>query len=113
MVDGVKMENRDLDSMRKELDSIDRAIIDLLHDRFKLICDIGEYKHKKKIAVMQESRVEEVLNSRSKWAIQSGMRDIFIKKLYKLIIEESCIKEEELMNKEKNEGENYEDINNR
>lgn len=81
---------KQLEIFRKELDVIDNKIIELLSKRFRVIHDVGLYKAKENISVMQPYRVDEVKQSRANIAGQLGLNKDFIIDLYDLIISESC-----------------------
>lgn len=50
-----------IESMRREIDAIDRELIALLNRRFDLSVAIGEEKKKQKTAVRDPGREEEIL----------------------------------------------------
>lgn len=52
-----------LDDLRKEIDTIDRAIIELLAKRFSVVKKIGEYKKIHKLSPLDASRWNALISS--------------------------------------------------
>lgn len=71
---------------RKKIDKIDSKIIKLLKERFDSAKQIGNYKRKKGIKIIDEKREDEILKAR---IINSKFSRAFTKKLFSLIIKES------------------------
>ncbi|MCL2074177.1 MAG: bifunctional 3-deoxy-7-phosphoheptulonate synthase/chorismate mutase type II [Marinilabiliaceae bacterium] len=74
---------------RKQIDSIDFHIIDLLNERMKISKDIGNYKRNKNITIFQSARYNELIESRIKTAKELGLSPEFITDIFKSIHEES------------------------
>ena len=74
---------------RKELDKIDREIIDLLAKRLKVVNEITEIKRRYNIPVFDKSREEQVLRTREVWGLEKGLDWHFVSDVFKTIIEES------------------------
>ncbi len=74
---------------RRELDKIDKEILDLLRRRFEVIKEITETKKEAGLPVYDKSREEEVLVTRSIWGLERGIPLEFTEKLFKMILDES------------------------
>ena len=61
---------KELDDLRKELDTIDARITDLLQKRFALICRIASVKKSSGIPIENKSREREILDKQT-----SGIAD--------------------------------------
>ena len=94
------MTNKWLEDARAKLDGLDSEIIDILARRYSIIKEIGEFKKKNQIPVMQHDRVKEILNRCTERGISYGLSEEFIKKIFSLIIEESCRIEEDILKTE-------------
>lgn len=88
---------KDIDELRKELDAIDDKILELLKQRFDLIIQIAEYKKINNIPMMQPMRVEFVLEKAKKLAREYGLSETYVTELYKIIIDEACRMEDEII----------------
>lgn len=51
----------DLSSLRKEIDSIDKELVQLIEKRFNLVLQVGNFKKANNIPVLDENREELVL----------------------------------------------------
>ncbi|MFZ5988327.1 MAG: chorismate mutase [Bacillota bacterium] len=91
------MDNNWLNEARAKLDEIDFEIIDILARRYSIIREIGEFKKRNKIDVMQHDRVKKILERCSEEGAKYNLSKDFIKKLFSLLIEESCLIEEEII----------------
>lgn len=79
-----------LETMRAELDRIDAELVELLGRRFRTIRDVAEHKRVTGIAVMQPSRVEEVLATRLRRAREVGLDPKLVERLWRTIITHAC-----------------------
>lgn len=78
--------NSKLESLRKEIDSIDCMIIKLIEKRFNKSKKIGCIKRMNNDKINDEKREKEIINNLLKC---SRVNPIFIKRLYDLIFKES------------------------
>lgn len=78
-----------LDILRKKIDLIDKNLIYLLEKRQQIVEKIGILKKKHKFSILDKKRWKQVLNTRSKWALDKGMRKDFIKNIFELIHDEA------------------------
>jgi chorismate mutase len=79
----------DLDKYRKQIDMIDKKLIDLLADRFSYSSRIGEIKKEMEIPVLQTNRWDDILASRKQYALKSGLNERFTVGFLQLIHDES------------------------
>ena len=68
-----------LDDLRKQIDEIDKSIINLLAKRMETVKKIGQLKKKRNIPVLDKSRWKKVIKSKKG----------FVKKIYNIIHEEA------------------------
>ncbi|KKT48035.1 MAG: Chorismate mutase [Candidatus Gottesmanbacteria bacterium GW2011_GWA2_44_17] len=68
-----------LDDLRKQIDEIDKSIINLLAKRMETVKKIGQLKKKSNIPVLDKSRWKKVIKSKKG----------FVKKIYNIIHEEA------------------------
>ncbi|MFO1141718.1 MAG: chorismate mutase [Amaricoccus sp.] len=79
-----------LQAMRAELDGIDAELIGLLGRRFRTIRAVAEHKRQTGLAVMQPSRVQEVLATRLRRAGEAGLDPKLVERLWTTIITHAC-----------------------
>ncbi len=86
-----------LTKLRKELDETDDQLLELLVKRFKLISLIGQHKKENSIPMMQNHRVEHVINKAKAAAEKNDLNPEFFKKIYQTIIGIACDMEDEII----------------
>jgi chorismate mutase len=89
-----------LDELRKQIDSLDNQLLDLLRDRMKISESIGRYKHENNITILQSRRYDEIMKDRMEKAVSRGLDAEFVTKIYESIHEESISCQSAIMNKE-------------
>ncbi|MDF3067439.1 MAG: chorismate mutase [Polyangiaceae bacterium] len=71
----------DLDSLRRDIDAVDQQILKLLHDRVRLVLQVGDYKRERGIPVYDPARERALLDRLGKSAElpldQDAVRRIF------------------------------------
>jgi len=85
---------------RKQIDTLDKQLINLLGQRMKAARAIGVYKMDHHIGVVQSARFEEVLNAAILRGKTQHLSEEFVRALYGDIHKES-IRQEELLQAEK------------
>ena len=65
--------SKDLPALRRDIDEIDAAIVDLLAKRMQVCREVATIKAGSATPVIQPARVREVLTSRRQWAIDHGV----------------------------------------
>jgi len=88
---------RILQSLRDELDGLDRTLLETLRQRLDCCCRIGQHKRDHAIAMMQPHRIGVVQERAAAFAAEHGMSPPFLRALYELIIAETCRLEEEII----------------
>lgn len=82
---------------RKELDELDRRLMETLAERFAVCRQVAEYKAEHQIPMMQPARVLEVKKRAAERALAAGLTERFGLDLYDLIISEACRLEDEII----------------
>jgi len=89
---GISVE-KELETLRREIDSLDQEILTLLSKRLALVKKIGTIKHREGISVYQPERIKEVLATRCRNGEKLGLKKKFVRELYEFLI--ACSMEEE------------------
>lgn len=74
---------------RDEIDQLDEELIHLLARRMNLSKEIGAYKGKNNLCILQPNRYRELVESRLTHSRSHGLREEFIRALFSLVHEES------------------------
>ena len=93
--------NQQLDNLRKDIDAIDREIINLVKTRLNLVEQIAAEKKNTHVTAFQLERWINIIKSRGEWATEKDLTREFIEKLYQLIHEESIRAQIEILNSKK------------
>ena len=78
-----------LTQLRQRIDDLDSSLIEIISQRMKISQEIGDYKKKNSIAVLQSNRYNEILQQCINQAISKNLNSDFIKKIFEIIHEES------------------------
>ena len=81
--------NNELAGLRSQIDSLDTMLIETLAKRMQVSREIGDYKHKHNMPIVQTGRYNDVIQNRLELAEQLGLSEQLVKKIYELIHEES------------------------
>ena len=92
----------ELINFRQSIDEIDEKIVRLINERLNICKAVAKYKSENDIPMMQPERVNEVLVKRRKLADELAINPNLVENIYKLIVEEACILEDEIINSLKN-----------
>ncbi|MDP4090381.1 MAG: chorismate mutase [Bacillota bacterium] len=84
-----------LESLRMQIDEIDRDIVKLLEDRFKVCLSIGRFKKENGMEVLNESREKQVVEKNIALVKDDFYRE-FIEEVLKTIMAESRKIQEEI-----------------
>lgn len=76
---------RDLNLFRREIDSIDKELLQLLARRMQLSGEIGDFKKRNNLKILQIKRWEEMLASRTKEGINLGLDPQLIRSMLELL----------------------------
>jgi chorismate mutase len=78
-----------LSALRRQIDDLDRNLVEILAQRLKTAQQIGDYKRKNNISILQSLRYNEVLQNVINQAISKNLNPDFIKKIMEIIHEEA------------------------
>tara|TARA_B100000029_G_scaffold288417_1_gene282219 strand:+ start:136 stop:393 length:258 start_codon:yes stop_codon:yes gene_type:complete len=84
--------NKEIETIRKKIDTIDREVFQLLIDRLNAVTDIGEIKKQEGLPILDQSREQAIYDK-----IDSSFSEkeaTFLKNIYQSIITESKKAEE-------------------
>ncbi|MGM9746552.1 MAG: chorismate mutase [Paludibacteraceae bacterium] len=95
----MKQTTEDLVDLRREIDTIDNELLELLAKRMRISTEIGTYKKEHGIAVLQTGRYSEILEKRIVNGEKLGMSREFMRTILEAIHEESVRVQVELMNR--------------
>jgi 4-amino-4-deoxychorismate mutase len=82
---GVTIEN-----LRAELDAIDGRFLEDLRARIEKCVEIGHFKREHDVPMMQPHRIGVVQERAARYGEEHGIDQTFLRKLYELVIEETC-----------------------
>ncbi|MBR1683039.1 MAG: bifunctional 3-deoxy-7-phosphoheptulonate synthase/chorismate mutase type II [Bacteroidaceae bacterium] len=88
-----------ISQLRKQIDELDNALMDLLTKRMRVSREIAEYKKLHNMTVVQTTRYSEILDKRGAQGALCGMSPDFVRDIYEHIHEESVRQQIEIMNK--------------
>jgi len=86
-----------LSNFRDEINFLDKQLIDLLANRMHVAEKIGEVKKEKNVAVLQNSRWQEIMDTMVAKGTKSGLSKTFIENIFKAIHQESIEHQESIM----------------
>ena len=87
-----------LNELREVIDKIDDDILNVMSTRMSVARQIGSYKKDNQVTILQITRWQEILKNQLKRGKIMGLSQVFIKKLYQLIHNESIRIQNEAMN---------------
>jgi 4-amino-4-deoxychorismate mutase len=79
-----------LAGLRAELDLIDATLLDTLKTRIDICVRIAEHKREHGVPMMQPHRIGIVQERAARYGTEHGVDGTFLRRLYDLIIEETC-----------------------
>ncbi|MGZ3763095.1 MAG: chorismate mutase [Mucilaginibacter sp.] len=88
----------ELSKFRERIDILDEKIISFISERLEICKAVAKYKSERDIPMMQPGRVKEVLVKRRALADELSINPDLIENIYKLIVEEACTLEDEIIN---------------
>lgn len=89
-----------LETLRKQIDIVDNQLLEQLAHRMRISREIGSYKKKHNMTVVQTRRYGEILSKRGAQGVLRGMSNDFVKSIFEAIHEESVRQQVEIMNKD-------------
>jgi len=87
-----------LEGLRRQIDQWDNELLRILRNRMAISEQIGQYKKRENITILQTSRWSEILEDRLSKANKLGLSDQFVTHLFKQIHQESINFQNKVMN---------------
>jgi len=87
----------ELQTIRKNLDRLDKEMLAILAERMNLIPKVAEYKRQNNLPRYQPDREQVVLESKRKLAIEMLLNPDMVEDIYKRIIQDAHRIEEDIM----------------
>jgi chorismate mutase len=87
-----------IEALRVRIDEIDNEVLNLLSKRMQFAQEIGEYKKRNNIAILQPSRWNEILNSAVQKGRSRSLSDEFVIQLLTAVHQESIRRQTLVMN---------------
>ena len=78
-----------LDDLRNDIDRVDEVLVRLLNERARCVCEIGQMKKEKHLAIYQPDREKEVLAHVRAVASEGPLGPDAIARLFERIIDEA------------------------
>jgi chorismate mutase len=88
-----------LETMRHDIDQLDKDLWAILEKRMKLSKRIGIFKKENNLTILQAKRYDEIMNQRVQMGVSKGFSNEFSERLFKNIHEESIRHQKYIMNK--------------
>lgn len=85
--------------LRRQIDSLDNQLIDVLGRRMAVCREIGQYKKDHRMTIVQAGRYDSIMNSRVEAAKKIGMDGEFMRTVLAAIHEESVRQQLEILNR--------------
>ena len=85
--------------LRRQIDSIDNELLDVLARRMGICREIGQYKKEHKMTIVQAGRLDTIMNSRCAAAAELGMDPAFMRAVFSAVHEESVRQQLDILNR--------------
>lgn len=89
----------DLTDLRRQIDEIDKEILEALAKRMRISEEMGVFKKEHNVSILQSTRYDEILAKRVAMGESLGMSTEFMRVIVEAIHEESIRKQMDIMNK--------------
>lgn len=86
-----------LEVLRGQIDKLDKELVEVLSARMNLADKIGEYKKDNSVTTFQQSRWDEIYNTRREWATKMNVSPDFVSEIFKSVHSESVRRQEEII----------------
>jgi chorismate mutase len=87
-----------LESLRKDINMLDKQLIELLAERMGIAEKIGQVKKEGNVAILQRTRWQDIMNKMTEMGAKQGLSTEFIEKIFKSIHQESIDHQEKIFN---------------
>jgi chorismate mutase len=94
---GREAAGENLESLRAELDALDRVLLDTVRDRIRCCVRIANVKRRRDVPMMQPHRIAIVQQRAASYASEHGIDAHFLHCLYDLIVAETCRVEDQII----------------
>ena len=91
---------REIQHFRQEIDAIDMAIVTLLAKRVRIAHEVARIKQRHRLSARLPDRIEAVLSQNAATAVDLGLDPDAVRRIWSVIIEETCRIEESILTKE-------------
>ena len=88
-----------LSMLRRQIDSLDNELLDVLSRRMEVCREIGQYKKDHSMTIVQAGRLDTIMNSRCAAAAELGMDPEFMRAVLSAVHEESVRQQLEILNR--------------
>ena len=85
-------------ALRRQIDSLDESLLELLAKRMRVSREIGIYKKEHNMPILQTPRYGEILENRTKMGVSMDLNAEFVEKIMRAIHEESVRQQMVVMN---------------
>ncbi|WP_432158246.1 MULTISPECIES: chorismate mutase family protein [unclassified Streptomyces] len=86
-----------IEDLRAELDAIDERLLEQLRARIEKCVEIGHFKREHDVPMMQPHRIGVVHERAARYGERHGIDQTFLRRLYDLVIEETCRVEDQVI----------------
>lgn len=87
----------ELEDLRLEIDKHDKELLTVLADRMACVAEIGQYKKKNQMTILQTDRWDAILNARATEGENLALSNELVKTIFKAIHQESINKQEDIL----------------
>ncbi len=99
VVRGEIQATENLAMLRRQIDSLDNELLEVLGRRMSVCREIGQYKKDHRMTIVQAGRYDAIMNSRVKAATELGMDADFMRTVLAAIHEESVRQQLDILNR--------------
>ncbi|MFK0295209.1 chorismate mutase family protein [Streptomyces sp. NPDC090442] len=90
-------QERQLEDLRGELDALDERLLEVVRERIEVCVRIARHKSAHGVPMMQPHRIGIVHERAARYGERHGVDQEFLRRLYDVIIEETCRVEDLVM----------------
>lgn len=84
--------------VRNGIDTVDKAILDLLQLRFAYVREVVKYKANDQGSIEAPARRQAVLETRSQWAAERGLSPVVVGQIYDTLVQYFIDEEKKIKN---------------
>ena len=99
VVRGETVTTENISALRRQIDDVDNALIELLAKRMRISREIGQYKKEHAMTIVQTSRYAEILDKRGAQGLLCGIDANCTKQIFEAIHEESVRQQMEIIHR--------------